>query len=524
YTKRPISWQSYVDSLIKRRLLLIDVMSKMTNAFNQYHNQKHLKPLAEYVHDYTENYHKKIKGKFIHQLPKSIIDEWGDFSEGDAKKVKSNFDDPEILHENKEQKQLLASKRYSTFIGLYRNYDSSIENFLWQSAETIFRKLKRYLNEDVSALSDNARISLVGNLFKAFEGVDKFQEEFRVYFEKFVDPIVLKRVERMEVDNISILCFLYRQFIYSDSFIKGKANKVAIERLKSTESNIRKKIFNSLKRASKEFRVKIKIEFNDTAHQCIILIDNNNAIEHFQILELVYNKLYEAIEQPDYTSIKYLILNTKYPVFNIVLLVHGKTINSTWYEFKTYNLREKRIHELEQFNLIPQKIPLDVIDKYSINSWNNELIEFEDLDKLLESSSTAYQLAFHFSQLKYFEGKDIEDYNDSLLRAHVNKVGSLFQDNLQVAITLLNKYIEKCNNGEIEFSDNEEKKEFYELLFNSHKLFYLNDLLAEKGEMKFTLGIEQIEEWIPRLEQLVNNISVIYYFLGGKVIEKEVDS
>jgi len=520
YTKRPNSWQEYVNEVFNRRLLLIDVMSKMTKAFNLYHKQKHLKPLADYVHDYTENYHQIIKGKSTPVLPQNIIDEWGDYGEGSAKKVKSNFNSSESLSEKKELKQILASKKYSSFLGLYRDLDSSIENFLWQSAESIFRKIKISLKEDVSSMSDNARVSLVGNLFKAFEVIDKFQEEFRLHFVKFIDSVVLKKLENSEIDNISILCFLYPQFIYSDSFIVGNASKIAISRLNDTESNIKKKISNGLKNIAKGIDGNIKVEFDEKNNRCVILINHHNTIESFQLLELLYNSLFELLEQPDYTSIKYLILKTKYPIFNIILLISGKSIHSTWYEFKTYNLREKRFDELKQFNLIPQKIPSDVIKKHSIESWNSELDEFENLDKLLESASTAYQLAFHFFQLGYFKDKTVEDYNKNILKNHIDKLGSLFQKNLQKALDIFGIYAKQFNNAEIEFIDDAEKLDFFELLIDSNKFFYPNDILFEKGELNLTLGMKEIEEWIPRLEKLVNNISIIYYFLAGKIIEK----
>ncbi|MFA7117054.1 MAG: hypothetical protein WC140_07500 [Bacteroidales bacterium] len=521
YTKRPNSWQEYVNEVVNRRLLLIDVMSKMTKAFNLYHKQKHLKPLADYVHEYTENYHQIIKDKSTPDLPQNIIDEWGEYGEGSTKKVKSNFNFPESLSEKKELKQILALKKYSQFLGLYRDLDSSIENFLWQSAESIFRKIKISLKEDVSDMSDNARVSLVGNLFKAFEVIDKFQKEFKLHFVKFIDSIVLKKIENLEINNISILCFLYRQFIYSDSFIVGNASKIAIKRLIDTESNIKKKISNGLKAFAKRIEANIKVEFDEKNNRCVILVNHYISIESFQLIELLYNKLYELLEQPDYTSIKYLILNTKYPIFNIILLISGKSINSTCYEFKTYNLREKRFDELEQFNLIPQKIPSDIIEKHSIESWNIELNEFKNLDKLLESVSTVYQLAFHFSQLGYFKDKTVEDYNENILKKHVDKIGSMFQTNLQKALDIFGTYIEQCNNPGIEFTDDVEKLDFFELFNKSHKFFYPNDMLFEKRKLNLSLGTKEIEGWIPRLEQLVNNISIIYYFLAGKIIEKK---
>ncbi len=522
YTKRPKSWQDYVSEVITRRILYVDVMSKMKKAFNLYHKQKHLSPLAEYVNAYNVEYHGKIKNRSIPSLPQNLIDEWGEYGEGNAKRIKSNFEEPESLIEKNEIKQILASKKYSNFIGFYREYDSSIENFLWQSAESIFRKIKISLNEDVSNISDNARVSLVGNLFKAYETIEDFQKEFRIHFEKFVDHKVLQKLERTEVENISSLCFLYRQFIYSSSFIVGNINKVSIDRIKNTKLNLKKKITSGFKATAKEIDCTIQVDFDDNTNRCLILADYHNTMEYFQLVELLYNKLYLLLEQPDYSSIKYLILNSKYPIFNIVILISGKTINSTYYEFKTYNLREKMFDELEQFNLIPQKIPSDINEKFNIKSWNKELEQFKNLDKLLECTSTAYQLAYHFSQLEYFENKDVEEYNEKILKKHIKKIGNLFQDNLQTALDLYAYYAEQCNNEEIAFIDDEEKLEFYELLIENHKNFYPNDSMFEKKELNLTLGTEEMKEWIERLEQLVNNISIVYYVLAGKIIEKEI--
>lgn len=521
YTVRPKSWQGYVDEVTNRRLLIIEILSKMVKALNLYHKQKGFKPLVEYVQDYNENYHNLIKNKSIPTLPQLIIDEWGIYGEGNAKKIKSNFDVSDTI-DNKEIKQMLAIRKYDTYRGHYRDFDVSIENFLRQSAESIIRKIKISLNEDISKMADNARISLVANLFRAFELVGKFQESFRNHFEKFVDPYVLKSIEKEEMDNISILCFLYRQYIYSDTFLNENASIIAINRIKKTELDIKKKVKNSFKQVSKELNSQIKVDFEENMNRCIISINLITAINTFEFLELGYDKLYELLEQPDYTSIKYLVLNTKYPVFNFLLLVSGKTINSMWYEFKTYNLREKRLKELEQFNLIPHAIPQDIIEKYKIGSWNKSIKEFQNLDRLLESTSMVFHLAYHFIQLKYFEDKTVEGFNENILNNHINKIGNLFQENLQKAMDTFGNYVEMCNNGEIEFYDNEEKIRFFELLVDNHKYFYPNDEQYEKGNLNLSLGVNEFETWLPELEKLVNNISIIYYFLAGKLIEKEI--
>ncbi len=524
YLHRPSSWASYVNDIINRRMLLVETLSKMTKAFNLYHSQKNLNPLAEYVHDYTVNYHPIIKKKAIPKLSQNIIDEWGEYGEGNFRKIKSSFDESDSLNEEKELKHNLATKKYSEFLSLYNDFDNGVENFLWQSAEFIFRKIKIHLKEDVSDISDNARISLVGNLFKAFEFVKRFQNEFRQHFEKFVDYKDLEKIEKAEVNNISILTVLYRQFIYSDSFISGNTSKIAIARIKDIESNIKKKIKNALKQTCKELNIKVEIDFDENSQQCVILLDIESAFNSFQVLEIVYNKIFEVLEQPEYTTIKYLILNSNYSTFNICMQITGKTINSTWYEFKTYNLREKRIDELEQFNLIPQKIQSEYIEKYSIKAWNEELPEFIDLDKFLECTSLAYQFLYNFSQLDYFDNMEIEEYNKNILQNHVNKIGELFQDNFQKSLDLYGKYASYCTNEKIDFTDDDERLELYELFTDNHSLFYPNDKFFEEKNLSFELESGLIKEWLPRLEKLVENTSIIYYFLAGKVIEKHNES
>lgn len=518
YTQRPNSWQEYISKVITRRLLFIEIMSKMIKAFNLYHTIKNLKPLAEYGDDYIENYQSLIKGKSMPTLPQLIIDEWGEYGEGNSIRIKSNFDQP-IEENNKEKKQILSVRRYDNYRSLYQNLDVSIENFLMQSAKSVFRKIKVFLNEDVSDMQDNGRVALVLNLFKAYELIVEFQNSFRFHFEKFIDPIKLNKIEKDEIEIISILCVLYRQFMNSDTFLNGNVRKLALDRLKDTEITFKKKITIGIKQLAKELCYLTKVEFDEREKRCVIIVEHNNAIESFELLKIIYNKLFEFIGQPDYASIKYLIISTKYPVFNVVLLVNGKTINSKWNEFKAYNLREKKFEELEQFNLISQDIPLDIIEKYNITSWNKTLEEFKNLDRLLESASTANQLAYHMSQLKYFRNRIVEDYNEKILQNYMNKTSVLFNENLQTAIDLSVKYKEMCDNEEIHFSDENEKQVFCEFLIDNHRNFYPSEDMYEKGEFGSSIGIGEMETWTPRLEKLVNNISVIYYFLAGKIIE-----
>ena len=47
---------------------------------------------------------------------------------------------------------------------------------------------------------------------------------------------------------------------------------------------------------------------------------------------------------------------------------------------------------------------------------------------------------------------------------------------------------------------------------------WANDDLYEKKSSNFTINLEEMENWLPRLETLRNNVAIIYYYLAGKMI------
>ncbi|HPE55742.1 MAG TPA: hypothetical protein P5514_14055 [Bacteroidales bacterium] len=506
YTKRPKSWNDYVDLILLKRLTFVRVLKKLVYAFKESHRQKNYEPLRLYVLDYVK-IKEEINKMVTPQLPRNVADEWGEFGENDSRD---------------KSRPAISYKLYRELDKSFDSVFTYLDTFLWQSANVIISKIKS-LTEKTEFDTNTARVSLVSNLFGAYEGISAFQEHFRNRFLKFSNEKELQRIEREELINISALCFLYRQFIFSNNFLQGNIENIAIKRISDTDSALRNKITNGFRDLSKELNVKFKVDFDNKAKRCIISSDSDSAIESLEILRIAYNKLFDLLEQPDYNSIKYLVLNTKYPTFYMLLLVSGKTINSKWYEFKTYNLREKTFEELEQFNLIPQDIPEDIKSVYKLEEWNTKLRAFKNLDKLLESTSTAYQLAFHLAQLEYFSNKEVEDYNFDILQGHLIKTSTLFQENLQSSIDLFVRYCDLTDANNIQFDDELDRQEFKEFLVGSHCYFYPNDSMFEKGEFSRQIELKIMEEWVPRLETLTNNVFFIYYLLAGKIIDGKMN-
>jgi|GEM_PF-1585961 len=518
YSKRSKSWKEYVDIVIERRLFLVEVLRRLVTAYNLSHKSKNYQPLSEYILNYYENYQPIIKKKSIPLFPKIIIDEWGNYSEGNSKPKKDFIES----FDKKERLQVFAVRKYVDFRRFYNDFDLSINNFIWQSAENIFKKLESIIKNEELDITGSARISLVANLYKAYETFNEFQNAFKYHFEKYVNPTILSNLEKEENYTISILCYLYRQFIYSNSFLAGDVNKLALERLDNTNLSFKKKVTSAFKVLTKELNIQFKVNFEEGKKRCIIIADTKNSFDSISVLEIVYNKLFDILEQPDFTSTRHLVLNTKYPIFNIIPLVSGKSINGKWSSFKMYKLREDKFDELEQFHFMQNEIPLDVLERYNIEGWNKNSNDFQDIEKLLSNVSTAYQLAFHFLQLEYFESKKVESYNEIIIRNYTQKVGSKFQDNLQVALDLFSYYYDLSNNGSIEFIDETEKNEFEGLIIENQRNFYINDEAYEKRELSRALGMIELKEWLPRLKELSEKTVFIYYFLADKIINGNI--
>jgi hypothetical protein len=499
YTKRPSNWHEYVNSVKIKRENFIASLNDVILELIEFNKYKNFNSLNSYVLS-----NKEISNSSIPLLPKDISDKWGEFGYRDVKK-------------NTIYKTAISIKRYKNFEQIFNDYSTAVETFLSQSKVVIFNKIKCN-NENIQFDLQLARTSLVANLYKAFKIIDNFQISFRSHFEKFIEMNELQKIEKEEKENLTILCFLYRQFIYSETFLNGNISKLALDRFRDTELSFKKKIINTFKQFSKERDIQIKVDFDEKNSRCLIFLNLRDSLKSFEILEILYDKLCEIIEQPDYTSIKYLIIDKKYPTFNVIVLISDKVIHTKWHEFKSYNLRDKTFNELEPYNLLPKDIPQDVLDKYNIESWHKSSKEFENLNILLTSISMANQLAFHLVQFKYFDDKILKEHNQQILENYKEEKANLFRENLLVA---LNLYTEICNQDQIEFNNIEERKEFLDFLIENYTYFAPNDDLFGK-EFEMTVEDQLFDKWIPRLEKLTNSISILYYFLAGKLIERGV--
>lgn len=409
----------------------------------------------------------------------------------------------------------VSISKYRTFLKSMQSYNFSVDNFMRQSVFVIIRRIKYLLKQDYETIPDNERISVI-YLFESYKILNETQSSFKDYFYKYVDNKELSILNEEENIYISGICFLYRHFVYSKGNlnirdIKGGGNKIT-----EIKNNLQIKINAKLINWGKIQKVNIKVDFNENRKACFIIANFTDPLKSIELLGGIYNCIYTVLEQPEYTSIRALVIESYFSTFCIVPLIREKSIDGKYYIFKSYNLYEKRSDELEVFNLLPHDIPVDIMNHYKISKLDSTIIGLKDLKDMVASASTLHHLAFNLIQ---FQDIKPDELSEDLLLEYIQKTGGIFQEQLHNCMDIFTVQIDKCIADEFSFENDEDKLSFYQLLLDTFPMFYPNDELYQKQCSNFTLDPKEMENWLPRLEILRNNVLVIYYFLSGKLID-----
>lgn len=509
--KRPNSWQEYVNKILYSRQKIIETLQSQHTALVLYHKKKNFLSLSSYIQDYG-NYRGQelssivIKGGL---LPQSAVDKWGNTSEGQSR---TNSDLDIFLN-----KRGISIEKYKFFLDQYRDYSSSIENYLRQSAFSILRTIKERIKEDVSDLQDLRRVSLVGNLYKAFTILPPFQKSFRDHFEKFIDKHVLLKIENAENKLISELCFLYSHFLYSGSYISGNASSVASARLIQSKHSLQKNIEKTLQKVKHTHNISFKIFYDKISGSCLIIADFESCIDSLNNLSSIYNALSDAIGTPDAISVKALIVEKYFSSIYILPLVRGKSQDLKWYQFKSYNLIDKDFEELAPFNLMPLDISSDIINDLNIQEWGEILEDIGFLKELLTCVNMMQLLAFSFKQYKDI-GEVEDDFGVDIFLEYIKKTNAILQEHFQKGIDLFSRHLDLCNNEYYKYNDAFEENELLQIIVEAYPLFYPDEKYANNDNVQLELKPEDIEIWLPRLEKLNEKIAIIYYAYSDIII------
>lgn len=515
YKHRPNNWTEYVDKIMSKRRFYLEIMKMFYSAIVRFYKTQNYSELYSYLEKYTSGYESKLMDVSFQlpQLPKNIVDEWGTIGETQDDLFAHNRSNE--LIGNSIKRNAVSISKYKTFLKSIQTYNSSVSNFIQQSVYVIIRRMKELLKQDYETIPNNERISVI-NLFDSYKILNETQSAFKKYFYKYIDSKELSTLNKEENIYISGICFLYRCFVYSkgnltNSHIKGGGNRIS-----EIKCTLQKKINDKLRNWGKTHQVNIKVDFNENRKSCFIIANFTDPLKSIELLGSIYDCIYMALEQPEYTSMRTLVIESYFSDFCIVPLIRGESIDGKYYIFKSYNLYKKRSDELETFNLMPHDIPVDIMNHYKINKLDSTIIELKDLQDMVTSASTLHHLAFNLIQ---FQDIEYNELSEDILLEYIRKTSRVFQEQLQKCMDILTVQISKCNADEFTFESDADKLSFYQLLLDTFPLFYPSDELYEKKCSNFTQNPKEMENWLPRLETLKNNVAVIYYFLSGKLID-----
>lgn len=520
YDNRLATWTEYVERVMERRAIQVEVLERSINAFVQYHRKRNYGSLINFVNHFRDILNPTLEKKPMPLFPKVILDQWGLSGEGSRdRNMPFNSDSKKY-----DQRKALSLLRYETYRKSYQEYDASVTNYLWQSAVVLTRLILERTGQNPEGTTDYSRASLVANLYKAYEKVDEFHQIFREHFVKFVKQQLLDEIENKERACISVICFIYRHFIYSTSYLPGNIVKTAQNHLEQAHDSFFQKVNSGFKTLGKELNSSFTIQWDSQEKRVIVLARNDSSMNIYCSLEHIYNIFHTILDKLDATSIKYAVLSKHYESIFVVPMVGVNSVNGKWYEFKLHNLIDKEFQELEQFNLIASDIPETIRLQYNIQSWNAHLPDFEKLDSMLGCITTASQLAYHFVQFTRFSDVELDERGEKVLDGYLPRVVRTFQENLQKGLDLFNYFQEGCDNNSFTFRNAEEKDEFEVLLLTTRINFFPSDGDAEQGGIQFEIGAIQMEQWVPRLQTLSNNIGLVYLVLSDKVIANHLQS
>lgn len=515
YKHRPNNWVEYVDKIVSKRQFYLKILKMFYSAIVRFHKAQNYSELYSYLEKYTSGYESRLKDVSFQspQLPKNIIDEWGTISETQDDLFVRNKS-AELIG-NGVKRNAVSISKYQTFLKSTQSYNSSVNNFIQQSICVIIRRMKVFLKQDYETIPDNERISVI-NLFDSYKILNETQTAFQYYFYKYVDSNELSKLNREENIYISGLCFLYRHFVYSKGNLTNSAIKGGGNRISEIKSILQKKISDKLRNWGKIHQVNLKVDFNENRKACFMMANFSDPLKSIELLGGIYDCVYAVLEQPEYTSMRTLVIESYFSDFCLIPLIKGKSIDGKYYIFKSYNLYEKSSDELDTFYLLPHDIPTDIMSHYKINTWDSTIIELKELQDMVASASTLHHLAFNLIQ---FQDIEHDELGEDILLEYIQKTGRVFQDQLQKCMDMLTIQKSKYNADEFAFENDLDKLSFYQLLLDTFPMFYPSDELYEQKCSNFTQNPKEMENWLPRLETLRNNTAIIYYFLSGRLIE-----
>lgn len=496
YQLRPEDWNEYRNQLNQWEVFIKEKINEFNTSFEKmFKGSVNYMPVVPIMQNVLFERSESIKE------PKSITEPLGIY--GGKKRGTSNENEREQLNKKLQSK-------YELFFKSVSDFKEDIESFIQQSAGTLYSKAKSK-TEDEHIHDDNTeRLSQI-NLYNAIEKLQVYNRQYKNILEN-IDNV---HHSRIEMNTLLSTASIWKDFLNNNS--KGERSAKRIFKLKSDFEN---KIIKDFKQASKSNSFSIRyINDKTTNDKPIILIDGESPFWMLMGFKEAYQIVQQTIDNPEYTSLKYLMLQFWFSNFYFIQTIQEKSLNNQWNEVRLYNIKDKLFEELSLINSISQPIEAKIIENLNIEGWSNLYPEFNDITKATEAYGKVLLLADHFYDLRLFDEIELAESDQEKLQQYIQKIGLELQVSFQEVLDSLVEWVNMFPFDEESYINSEEEQEYFKAMINI-KDHIFPEPKGDEEDYQLVMNMEIVSKWVERLKVCTESWGIFILLLYGNYIDK----
>lgn len=496
YQLRPKDWIEYTNLLNQWEISIKGKINEFNTSFGELfkYNVNYM-PVVPIMQNVLFEISESVKA------PKFIVDPLGIY--GVEKKGSTN--ESEMEKRNRKMKS-----KYELFFKSVSDFRGNIESFIQQSASTLYSKVKSKTDKEHVHDENIERLSQI-NLYNAIERL----QVYNIQYKTILWNIDNAHHSKIEVNTLFTTASIWKDFLNNN--FKGERSAKRILKLKSDFEN---KIIIDFKQASKSNFFSIRyINNKTTIDKPVILIDGESPFWTLMGYKESYQIVQKAIDNPEYTSLKYLMLQFWFSNFYFIQTIQKKSIKNQWNEVRLYNIKDKLFEELSFINCIQQTIQTEITKNLNIESWTNLYPEFNDINKTTEAYGKMLLLVDHFYDLRLFNEIELTESDKEKLEQYIQKIGLELQESFQIVLDSMVEWINMFPFNEDNYLDIEEENEYFKAMVNV-KDYIFPEPKGDEENYRFAMNMEIISKWTKRLKVCTESWGIFILLLYGKYIRK----
>lgn len=494
YKDRPESWNEYISQLNQWEIVIKEKINEFNVLFEKLFNgSKNYMPVIPVI----QNINFEISQNF--KAPKSITDPLGIYV--DNRKGSSE--------DNKEKSNERIRSKYEKLFKSVSDFKGSIENFIQQSAQTTYSKGKIQIDSQHTH-NDHTEYLSQTNLYDSIEKLKKFNHQYHVNFRN-IDG---SHKSKIETDLLLTTATIWKDYLNNNS--KGGRSFKRVYTLKTDFEN---KIIKDFKNSSKFNPYFITyINNQKTNDRPIIIVDSKSPFYSLMGYKEAYEIIHRAINNPEYTSLKYLMLKLWFSEFYFIQTVSKKSINNQWITMRLFTIKDKKFEALSFIDSIPQKIEQDVLSNLIIKSWSKLYPEFNQINRANETYGKVVLLVDHLYDLRSFDQIELSTSDQKKLDLYFQKINVELQQSFQTVLDSIAGWTTIFPFDENAYLNNEEEQEYFKALISiSDHIF--PEPKGEEVDYQIEINMEVISKWAERLRICTQSWGIFIMLLYGKYTE-----